>query len=146
VAEAVTGIAPSSQATPLGPSQGHILLVDDEDAIRRVIGTLLQRMGYQVTRAANGTEALAALQDQSYDVMICDLCMPGLSGQEVYAQMEREHPSMTDRVVFTSGDLETDNARALLARAGGQAVQKPYDIDTLLAVIRTVQDSIPQRQ
>lgn len=103
-------------------------------------------MGYQVTRAASGTEALAALQDQAYDVMICDLCMPGLSGQEVYAQMEREHPSMTDRVVFTSGDLEADDARALLARAGGHAVEKPYDIETLLTAIRTVQASAPRRQ
>lgn len=142
----MTGVAPASPPTPLSQSRGHILLVDDEDAVRRVVGTLLQRMGYQVTRAASGTEALAALQDRAYDVMICDLRMPGLSGEEVYARMEREHPSMTSRVVFTSGDLEADKARALLARAGGPAVQKPYDIETLLAAIRTVQASIPQRQ
>jgi len=142
----VTGVVPASPPTPLNPSRGHILLVDDEDAIRRVVGTLLQRMGYQVTRAASGTDALAALQDQAYDVMICDLCMPELSGEEVYARMEREHPSMTNRVVFTSGDLEADGARALLARAGGPAVQKPYDIETLLTAISTVQASTPQRQ
>ncbi len=142
----MTGVTPPSQPTPLNPIRGHILLVDDEDAVRRVVGTLLQKLGYQVTRAASGTAALAALQEHDYDVMICDLCMPELSGAEVYARMEHEHPSMTNRVVFTSGDLETDNARALLARAGGPGVQKPYDIETLLTAVRTVQASTPQRK
>lgn len=139
-------VAPASSPTRPQPNQGRILLVDDEDAVRRVVGTLLERIGFQVTGAANGSDALAALDGQIYDVMICDLCMPGLSGEEVYARMEQEHPSMTSRVVFTSGDLGADDARTMLARSGGQAVQKPYDLETLLAAIRSIQTSAPQRQ
>ena len=67
----------------------RILVADDEEAIRLTMELLLQRRGYTVTTARSGTEALALIEQQPFELLLLDLKMPGLSGLEV-AQRARE--------------------------------------------------------
>jgi DNA-binding response OmpR family regulator len=70
----------------------HILVVDDEGAIRYSISKTLQRVGYQVSAAASGEEALEMLAEQTFDVVLTDIRMPGLTGVELLAKIKEKAP------------------------------------------------------
>ncbi|MCE7948353.1 MAG: DNA-binding response regulator [Chloroflexi bacterium CFX4] len=74
------------------PKEAHILVVDDEGAIRYSISKTLQRVGYQVSSAASGEEALAMLDETLFDVVLTDIRMPGLSGVELLAKIKERAP------------------------------------------------------
>src|SRR5450432_2549267 len=77
---------------PADPKLAHILVVDDEGAIRYAIGKALQRVGYQVSEAASGETALELLDSQNFDVVLTDIRMPGLTGVELLAQIKEKAP------------------------------------------------------
>lgn len=74
------------------PASAHILVVDDEGAIRYSISKTLQRIGYQVSAAASGEEALEMLAEQPFDVVLTDIRMPGLTGVELLARIKEKAP------------------------------------------------------
>jgi two-component system alkaline phosphatase synthesis response regulator PhoP len=74
------------------PENAHILVVDDEGAIRYSISKTLQRVGYQVSAAASGEEALDMLGNQLFDVVLTDIRMPGLTGVELLAKIKERAP------------------------------------------------------
>jgi len=74
------------------PDSAHILVVDDEGAIRYSIGKTLQKIGYQVSMAASGEEALELMSSQSFDVVLTDVRMPGLTGVELLARIKERAP------------------------------------------------------
>ena len=74
------------------PESAHILVVDDEGAIRYSISKTLQRVGYQVSAAASGEEALEMLEEQNFDVVLTDIRMPGLTGVELLAKIKEKAP------------------------------------------------------
>ncbi len=77
-----------TDALQIDPDAAHILVVDDEGAIRYSIGKTLQKMGYQVSAAASGEEALKLISEQSFDVILSDIRMPGLTGVELLARIK----------------------------------------------------------
>ncbi len=76
----------------LDPKAARILVVDDEGAIRYSISKTLQRVGYQVSSAASGEEALLMLDEMPFDVVLTDIRMPGLSGVELLAKIKERAP------------------------------------------------------
>lgn len=85
----------------------QILVVDDENNIRLTLNALLSRAGYTVTVAASGEEAIQRLKQQSFDLMLVDLKMPGMDGMQVVAEL-RNHEADTAVIVLTGhGTLET---------------------------------------
>ena len=74
------------------PESAHILVVDYEGAIRYSISKTLQRVGYQVSAAASGEEALDMLVEQNFDVVLTDIRMPGLTGVELLARIKEKAP------------------------------------------------------
>jgi len=74
------------------PESAHVLVVDDEGAIRYSISKTLQRVGYQVSAAASGEEALDMMTDQIFDVVLTDIRMPGLTGVELLAKIKDKAP------------------------------------------------------
>jgi two-component system alkaline phosphatase synthesis response regulator PhoP len=74
------------------PKAAHILVVDDEGAIRYSISKTLQRVGYQVSAASSGEEALTMLESQEFDVVLTDIRMPGLTGVELLAKIKEKAP------------------------------------------------------
>lgn len=77
---------------PTDTKLAHILVVDDEGAIRYSISKTLQRVGYQVSAAASGEEALAMLDEHDIDVVLTDIRMPGLTGVELLARIKEKAP------------------------------------------------------
>src|SRR4051794_17178681 len=99
--------APSAPADksprPPGGSRGRILVVDDEEAIRAVVGRMLQAEGYEVLRARDGWEALRELQEVggAVDLVITDLVMPGMGGRVLSEELSRRYPALS--IMWMSG-------------------------------------------
>lgn len=120
------------------PSHRSVLLVDDEPGIRRSVGRFLRRYGFRVTDVPNAQAAINALEQGRFDLIISDLRMPGLSGEEFYALLGRDYPVMLKRVVFTSGDMLREETRLFMAQCGCPALQKPYDLPELVHALDTL--------
>jgi two-component system, OmpR family, KDP operon response regulator KdpE len=118
----------------------HILVVDDDPQIRRVMRVTLIAQGYEVNEARSGEEALVRLHDHRYDLVLLDINLPGASGLEVC----RELRSLSDAaiVMLTVRDSERDKIEALDAGAD-DFVTKPYSTPELLARIRAALRRVP---
>ena len=102
--------APSPAAASAPPAVGslagvRVLIVEDEEAVRRPMVRYLTRRGAVVDEAADGVEGLARLRAQPAHVILADLRMPRMGGVELYAQLEEERPELAARVLFLSGDV-----------------------------------------
>ncbi|KOV79285.1 response regulator [Nocardia sp. NRRL S-836] len=125
---------------------GLVLVVEDEDPVRRYTVSLLEELGYRVLQAADGTEALAILRERRAEVsvMLLDHSMPGLSGGEVLTEVEREGLSVP--VVLTSGHDRTVLQHRFAGHDVAGYLQKPFRIEALdesvrLAVAKRAQAS-----
>ncbi len=85
----------------------RILIVDDESSIRLTLGTMLQRAGYDVTQAENGAEAIERLEQQSFDLLLVDLKMPGMDGMQVVAAARLRQADLAIVVLTGHGSLDT---------------------------------------
>jgi CheY-like chemotaxis protein len=93
---------------PMEHRSAHILVADDEAAIRFTMEILLRRHGHTVTTATNGTEALALVEQQPFDLLLLDLKMPGLSGLEVARRTCELQP--TAAILILTGSSRIENA------------------------------------
>jgi two-component system NtrC family sensor kinase len=129
--------ARSSRPTPPQPAR-RMLVVDDESAMRSAIATFLATLGHSVTSAAGGLEARALLDANEYDVVLLDLRMSDLGGDTLYDELKDRDPRHASRVVFVTGDVQSDLAQRFLARTGRPVVAKPFQLDELVTVLAGV--------
>jgi two-component system, NtrC family, sensor kinase len=115
-----------------------VLIVDDEEALRDALLRFLERRGISGEGAADGTAALRALRERTFDVVISDVRMPGMSGREFLDQLRRDRPRVIPRLVFSTGDTLAPDTAALLRESGVPTVTKPFDFLQLEGVIRDV--------
>jgi CheY-like chemotaxis protein len=102
-----------------------ILLIDDEPSFVSALARLLRQDGSTVDTAADGHLALTQLHEHRYDVVLCDLRMPGLDGVEFYAMLSQHHAYLRKRVLFLTGDTLGAESQAFLAQCGQPWVYKP---------------------
>jgi two-component system NtrC family sensor kinase len=120
-------------STPSVPQR--VLVVDDEPSMRVAIATFLESLGHAVTATHDGLEARALLAANEYDVVLLDLRMSGLGGDTLYRELCESDPRHARRVVFVTGDTQSEHARRFLAEAGRPSVSKPFQLDDLAAVL-----------
>jgi PAS domain S-box-containing protein len=131
--------APAAEARrPVSQPARRMLVVDDEIAMRSAISRFLTSLGHTVTAAAGGVEARALLDANEYDVVLLDLRMPDLGGDTLYEELRDRDPRHARRVVFVTGDVQSDQARHFLDRAGRPVVGKPFSLDDLVTVLAGV--------
>ncbi len=109
----------------------RILIVDDEDAVRRPMAKYLTRRGAQVTEAPDGEAALARLRDGAFDIILADLRMPRMGGVELYARLEQAHPEVAARVLFLSGDISQLAEPGNTPVARERVLVKPVELSEL---------------
>ena len=132
-----TSATPRPPSDP-APQRGRILVVDDEFSVARTLSALLQSE-HDITLAASGAEALAAIEAEpngGFDVIMCDLMMPGMSGMDLYERVKREHAGLELRMVFMTGGVSMDRAREFLATSVNLTFEKPFDFDLLRGTLR----------
>jgi PAS domain S-box-containing protein len=115
-----------------------VLLIDDEEGLRRAVLNFLKRRGIHAIAVGDGSDALRVLRRQRFDVIVSDIRMPGMSGGEFLERLRREHPTMVKRLVFTTGDTFAADTSTLLKNSGVPSLVKPYDFAKLEAVLHEV--------
>ncbi len=131
-------VQPVSQKIPVATQagrRGRILVIDDEEmlgqAIRRYLAT-----DHEVESMSNARDAIERIaRGTRYDVVLCDLMMPLITGMEVHAQIAKLDPAQADRIVFMTGGAFTETARAFFETTPNQRIEKPFDLKTLRAFV-----------
>ncbi|MCM2332857.1 MAG: sigma-54 dependent transcriptional regulator [Anaeromyxobacteraceae bacterium] len=111
----------------------HVLIVDDEMNIRRVLAAMLKRDGYEVTTAADGEQALAVLQKTPVHVVVTDLVMPKVGGMELLRRVSADYPDVPVILITAHGSV--DSAVAALKAGAFDYVTKPFEQEELRKVI-----------
>src|SRR5690348_11855631 len=88
-------------------SQRRILVVDDDESLRRVMQMQLEEAGYEVVAASQGQEALAVMEDTTPALVITDLKMPGISGLDLLKKLREAHPETTVIIITAFGTVST---------------------------------------
>jgi len=139
----VTGAPPPVAATqPAGhrsPGQGkHVLVVEDEEGLRKLITAFLSRLGYRVSAAASGGEALLLVEEKGLrpDLLLTDVVMPNISGRELVDRLRRSQPDL--KVLLMSGYTDTAILHHGQLEASTPFIEKPFSIDRLATKIREV--------
>jgi len=118
-----------------------VLLVDDEEGLRRALVSFLKRRGMHVIAVEDGSDALRVLRRERFDVIVSDVRMPGMSGAEFLERVRREQPAMVNRLIFSTGDPFAADTSALLREAGVPSLVKPYDFAKLESLLHEVADA-----
>src|SRR5690348_16641885 len=104
-----------------------VLVVDDEEAIRKMLAGFLRSRGYEVEVAADGPAALARLDQAQSDLVLSDVNMPGMNGLELLARIRQAHPDVG--VVMLTGCDEVSLAVDAMKSGALDYVQKPFDLE-----------------
>ncbi len=120
------------------PSSASILLVEDESTLSSAIERYLMHHGMSVTVASNGDDALTAIGEQKFDVILLDLRMYGMQGDDVYRKIEAIDKDQASRVVFVTGDMHNESVLEFIASTSRPAIAKPFQLSELKARIKSV--------
>ena len=114
----------------------HILLVDDEPNIVMSLEFLMRKNGYQVGIARNGTEALAALDQTPYDLVLLDVMMPDVDGYQVCRQLRQRPDRAATKVIFLSAKSQPADVQKGYAAGADLYVPKPFSTRQLMQKVR----------
>ena len=131
--------APRSSRPPRdGKRRLRILIVEDEAILA---STLRLALGdrHDIVIANSGITALDLLaKDAQFDVVLCDVMMPGKTGMDVYEALVRDHPALTSRVIFMTGGVYSERAESFFARVTAPRIEKPFSMDEIDKLLRHV--------
>jgi signal transduction histidine kinase len=122
-----TTLASEAAIGDVRATRGTVLLVDDDDAVRRLTERMLKAGGYQVIAAASGPDALALARTCHFDILLTDMVMPGMSGRELAREISGVYADV--RVVFMSG------YNPGMPIPASEFLAKPFDRNTLLTTL-----------
>ena len=112
----------------------RIWVVDDEVSVLMIMTRILRRKEFVADGVEGGEAALKRLQTESYDLIVSDLRMSGMSGQEFYRRTLEKYPKYNGRFIFTTGDVINPKLRTFLEANNVTALEKPFDIDDLIHI------------
>jgi CheY-like chemotaxis protein len=128
---------PSTDQAPATPLADRVIvIIDDDTALLSLMGTYLRRAGATVHVAVNGGEALSLLESlqgsaKAVHAVLCDLRMEGGSGMDLYRKAGESMPWLLPRMIFSSGDIDSDDVRAFVDECSVQVLIKPYSLGDL---------------
>src|SRR5204863_6566680 len=111
----------------------HLLLVDDEAALREAIAERLSDHGFVVEQAANGEDALARLSEFAFDILLTDLRLPGVDGRQVLDAALERYPDIIAIVITGFGTVK--DAVDAIKQGAADFITKPFQFDALLHVL-----------
>jgi DNA-binding response OmpR family regulator len=115
-----------------------ILVVEDEPTIGRVCSQALTGEGFEVDIAANGSIAERMIEEKKYDVLLIDVRTPVMNGKELYQWINKRHPELANRVIFTTGELLGSATEKFIEQSGRPFMPKPFTPDILKATVKEV--------
>jgi PAS domain S-box-containing protein len=115
----------------------RVLVVDDEP----LVASLLRRMlapQHDVLVATSGQEALRAIDEGSFDAIVCDVMMPGMTGMDLYSTLRQRDQALAERMVFMTGGAFMPRVAEFLSKVDNPKLEKPFDLEMLRMALRKV--------
>lgn len=117
-----------------------ILIIDDERSIRRALGEILQFEGYEVSEAEDGNQGIEVCKNGTFDLVFCDIKMPGKDGMEVLAEIHPLFPELP--IVMISGHGTIETAVEAIKKGAFDFIEKPLDLNRILVTIRNANERV----
>jgi len=119
---------------------GTVLIVEDDDGLRKLAGTVLKQRGYKILEAENGEDALRVSEeyDGQIDLLLTDVVMPKMSGKETAERLQPHYPQM--KVIYMSGYTDDAIVHHGVLTPGLNFLEKPFTLEDLARKVREVLD------
>jgi signal transduction histidine kinase len=131
------------EVTPPPPAvisgrRGRILVIDDESMLRTAVRRILSGE-HEVIAAINAWDAIARIENgERFDIILCDLMMPEVTGMDLHAEVLRLAPDQADKIVFMTGGAFTSRAREFLDKVPNPRIEKPFKVTVLRALVHSL--------
>ncbi len=120
---------------PMPARKASLLIIDDEESIRRALRRYFERRDWVVEEATDGADAVVKLErpdaEAVFDVILCDLKMPGISGQELFVRLQKDRPGLAKKFIFATGDSGAPDVVDFLTSVGVPVLEKPFELRSL---------------
>jgi PAS domain S-box-containing protein len=126
-----TAVPPGTTSASVGLTGNRVLVVDDETFLLECLVDALSAWGMEVTSSDRGEEAIQKLEAGSFDLIVCDIRMPGVSGMDLFEWLKAQRPAMTRRILYTTGDTFDQRTREFLEASQVPYLGKPFDLRQL---------------
>lgn len=118
------------------PEDASLLLIEDEQNLAEILVRSLQRAGYHVDLAPDGEIGLSLLSQHTYDLVICDIHLAGISGFDFFQRATALDPSISKRIIFTTGDILATETYRFIEETGCPYLSKPFELSDLVELVR----------
>lgn len=136
----------SSSDKTRGRRKTSVLIVEDNIPLASCLEMLLEAHGFETSRTVDGPGGLQSIKLMDFDVILCDLLMPGLSGDQLHLAIRQLKPHLCDRFIFMSGHPQNQQPAALVSGADRPILRKPFDLKILMQAIDRVLEAKRQTQ
>lgn len=133
--EGVHSAGAMEPSPPAGGVPARILIVEDEAILRVLLTDVIGELGHQVDSTGSGQEAMARLEQQTYDLVTLDLGLPDMDGKDLWHWILARDPALASRVVFMTGDTMSSDTQRFLQAAGAPMLSKPMTTDEIRGVV-----------
>jgi CheY-like chemotaxis protein len=117
------------------PGPHRVLVVDDNDSVRRGLMKVLARAGFEVRGAADGVDALAEVNHSDFSAITCDMMMPRLDGMGFYRRLKESHPNLAVRVLFVTAWGDEPIVAEFAHEHGRPVLQKPFEAEDFVSAV-----------
>ena len=123
----------------------RILLVEDDAELAAMLKEFLEAYCYRVSTVANGVDALKAVMERAYELIICDVMMPKMAGDAFYYAVQRVKPELCERFIVITAHGDTQRMQEFFGHVSGMVLMKPFHLEdllqTILLLFRELEDS-----
>ena len=113
------------------------MVIEDEPSICILCKRVMAGLGYTVDVVRNGVEAERKVEEYTYDLIVCDIRLPEVSGIDFYIWLQQEHHATSKKVIFMTGSVMDGDTGNFLSKSGRPYITKPFRPDDLLNIINT---------
>jgi two-component system NtrC family sensor kinase len=117
-----------------------VLVIEDEESLRNFVASALELEGYVVCSCESADRAVEIVGTKEFDIIVSDMKMPGMSGQNFYTYVQKHIPTLIDRIVFITGDVLGSETQNFFKITGCRYIEKPFEIDDLMMVLGELLD------
>ncbi len=136
---------PAVAARPVRKARPHILVVDDETSVAQLVADVLTQQGYAVQVHTDSRQALQDARQHNYDLVICDIKMPGLDGEAFHKELRAQGHPLATRILFTTGDTLGRKTDEFLQRVSLPCLAKPFLVEELKTAVADLLQAGPAR-